>query len=214
PTYEPEYVDAWELGVKSTLMDGRLRLNAATYYSEYDDLQVQVFNSVAPVTENIGSATISGFELEVQAAPGDGWLIEGTFSYVDAEYDEIDTELTLIEDDFDFERVPETSGSVGVSKEMDFNQYGSLVARVDWSYTDDYYNDAYNTELLKTDSFDTWDASLRWTSLEGDWAVLLSGRNLTDEEYLVTGVYGTAFQSFEGNFDRGRQWLLEVTRYF
>lgn len=214
PTYEPEYVDAWELGVKSTLMDGRLRLNAATYYSEYDDLQVQVFNSVAPVTENIGSATISGFELEVQAAPGDGWLIEGTFSYVDAEYDEIDTELTLIEDDFDFERVPETSGSIGVSKEIDFNQYGSLVARVDWSYTDDYYNDAYNTELLKTDSFDTWDASLRWTSLGGDWAVLLSGRNLTDEEYLVTGVYGTAFQSFEGNFDRGRQWLLEVTRYF
>lgn len=214
PTYDPEYVDAYELGVKSTLMDGRLRLNAATFYSEYDDLQVQVFNSVAPVTENIGSATISGFELEVQAAPGDGWLVEASFSYLDAEYDEIDTELTLIEEDFEFERVPETTGSIGVSKELDFDRYGSLVGRVDWSYRDDFYNDAYNTEILKTESFDTWDASLRWTDVGGDWSVLLSGRNLGDEEYLVTGVYGTAFQAYEGSFNRGREWLLEVTRRF
>ncbi len=214
PTYDPEYVDAYELGVKSTMMDGRLRLNAATFYSEYEDLQVQVFNSVAPVTQNIGSATISGFELEVQAAPGDGWLVEASFSYLDAEYDEIDTELTLIDEDFDFERVPETTGSIGVSKELDFDNYGSLVSRVDWSYRDDFYNDAYNTEILKTDAFDTWDASLRWTNVEGDWSVLLSGRNLSDEEYLITGVYGTAFQAYEGTFNRGRQWLLEVTKSF
>jgi len=44
--------------------------------------------------------------------------------------------------------------------------------------------------------------------------VVLSGRNLGDEEYLVTGVYGTAFQSLEGMFDRGRQWQLEVRRDF
>ena len=42
----------------------------------------------------------------------------------------------------------------------------------------------------------------------------LSGLNLGDEEYLVTGVYGTAFQSLEGTFDRGRQWQLELRRDF
>ncbi|MFK7975076.1 MAG: TonB-dependent receptor [Halioglobus sp.] len=214
PTYDPEFVEVYELGFKSTLMDGKMRLNGAVFHTDYEDLQVQVFDSVAPVTRNIGAASISGLELEVQAAPGDGWLIEGSFSYLDAEYDEIETELTLIGEDFDFERVPETAASLGVSKELNLDSAGDLVIRVDWSYRDDTYNDAFNTELLKTDAYDLWGASVRWTNVEGDWTVLLSGRNLGDEEYLVTGVYGTAFQSFEGSFDRGRQWLLEVRKTF
>ena len=173
-----------------------------------------MFNSVAPVTENIGSATIQGVELEVQAAPGAGWLLEGSVSYLDAEYDEIETELTLIGEDFAFERVPEWTGNIGASKEFSLDAYGLLVARVDWSYRDATYNDAYNTPLLKTDSYDLWNASLRWSNTGGDWTVILSGFNLSDEEYLVTGVYGTAFQAFEGSFDRGRQWLIEVRKDF
>ena len=86
--------------------------------------------------------------------------------------------------------------------------------RADWSYRDETFNDTFNTGLLKTDSYDLWDASVRWTNAGGDWTVILSGRNLTDEEYLVTGVYGTAFQAFEGMFDRGRQWALEVRKDF
>lgn len=214
PTYDPEFVDVYELGFKSTLLDGTLRVNGAAFYTDYKDLQVQVFNSVAPVTENIGAASISGAELEVQAAPGDGWLLEGSFSYLDAQYDEIETGLTLIGEDFEFERVPETSGSLGVSKEFALQDSGTLVVRVDWSFRDDTYNDAYNTELLKTDAYDLWGASLRWTSRDGDLSATLSGRNLGDEEYLVTGVYGTAFQSFEGSFDRGRQWLFAVSKSF
>ena len=214
PTYEPEFVDAYELGIKSTWLGGRLRANGAIYHTDYDDLQVQVFNSVAPVTENIGSATIQGVELEVQAAPGAGWLLEGSVSYLDAEYDEIETELTLIGEDFAFERVPEWTGNIGASKEFSLDAYGLLVARVDWSYRDATYNDAYNTPLLKTDSYDLWNASLRWSNTGGDWTVILSGFNLSDEEYLVTGVYGTAFQAFEGSFDRGRQWLIEVRKDF
>jgi iron complex outermembrane receptor protein len=37
---------------------------------------------------------------------------------------------------------------------------------------------------------------------------------MTDEEFLITGVYGTAFQSFEGLYDRGREWRLELRRDF
>ena len=45
-----------ELGFKATLFDGRVRFNGAAFSTDYDDLQVQVFNSVAPVTQNIGKA--------------------------------------------------------------------------------------------------------------------------------------------------------------
>jgi iron complex outermembrane receptor protein len=210
PTYEPEFVEVYELGLKSTLWDGRLRLNGAIFHTDYDDLQVQVFNSVAPVTENIGSAEIDGVELELQAVPGNGWLIDASFSWLDAEYDEIDTQLTLIGEDFSFERVPEYSGSLGISKEFSLDEWGTLVIRGDMSYRDDTYNDAFNTAVLETDSYTLYDASIRWTNTEENLSVIVSGINLDDEEYLVTGVYGTAFQAFEGVYDRGRQWMVEV----
>ena len=214
PTFDPEFVDAWELGFKSTLEDGRVRFNGAIFNTAYEDMQVQVFNSVAPVTENVGEASIQGAELELQAAPGRGWLIEGSLSWLDAEYDDIDTANTLIGEDFAFERVPEWAGSVGISKEFSLDDWGLLTLRGEWSYRDDTYNDAYNTELMKTGSFDIWNASVRWDNPEGDWAVVLSGLNLSDEEFLVTGVYGTAFQSIEGSFNRGRQWRLEINKWF
>ncbi len=214
PTYDPEFVEVTELGFKAALLDNRLRLNGALFHTDYEDLQVQVFNSVAPVTENIGEATIRGFELELLAAPGAGWFVEASVSLLDAEYDEIDTNITLIGENFDFERVPERSYNLGLSKEFSLDGLGSLVLRADWSYRSETYNDAFNTPLLKTDSYDLVNASVRWTDPGENWSVILSGRNLGDEEYLVTGVYGTAFQVFEGVFDRGRQWQLEVRRQF
>jgi len=214
PTYDPEFVDVWELGFKLTGLDGMLRLNGAAFRTEYEDLQVQVFDSVAPVTRNIGKATIDGVELELQAAPGAGWLIDASATWLDAGYDEIDTANTLIGENYEFERVPEYAASLGVSKEFDLETLGFVTVRGDWSYRDSTYNDAYNTPLLQTDSYDLIDASVRWQDCQRLWTVALSGLNLGDEEYLVTGVYGTAFQSLEGTYDRGRQWQLELRRDF
>ena len=214
PTYDPEFVDVIELGFKLNLLDDRLRINGAIFTTDYEELQVQVFNSVAPVTQNIGEASIDGVEVEVVASPGDGWFVEASLSLLDAEYDSIDTNVTLIGENFDFERVPETSASLGISKELALDDFGTLLLRADWSYRSETYNDAFNTPALETDSYDLIDASVRWTNPAGDWTVILSGTNLTDEDYLVTGVYGTAFQAYEGMFDRGRQWRLEVRKSF
>jgi iron complex outermembrane receptor protein len=175
---------------------------------------VQVFNSVAPVTQNIGEASIDGFEVELFASPAEGWFIEGSLSLLNAEYDSIDTANTLILQSNEFERVPETTASVGLSKELNLADVGTLLLRADWSYRSETYNDAYNTPLLETDSYSLIDASVRWTNTGGDWTVILAGTNLSDEQYLVTGVYGTAFQSLEGVYNRGRQWRVEVRKAF
>ncbi len=214
PTYQPEFVEVVELGFKGTFMDGRLRVNGALFTTDYQDLQVQVFNSVAPVTQNVGKASIDGFEIEVLASPGEGWLVESSLSLLDAGYDQIDTANTLIAKSNDFERVPDTAASLGLSKELQLGANGTLILRGDWSYRSETFNDAYNTPLLKTDSTDLLDASARWLSADETWTVTLSGINLSDEEYLVSGVYGTAFQSIEGLFDRGREVRLEIRRDF
>ena len=214
PTYDPEFVESVEFGAKMSFHEGRIKLNGALFQSDYKDLQVQVFNSVAPVTQNVGTATIDGLELELKAAPGDGWFVEASVSFIDAEYVDIDTASTLIGRDNDFERVPDTQASIGVSKAIDLEDSGSITLRGDWSYRGATYNDAYNTELLKTNSYDLFDASVAWANQDEDLTITLLGRNLGDEQYLVSGVYGTAFQSFEGLYDRGRQWQLEVRARF
>jgi iron complex outermembrane receptor protein len=214
PTYEPEFVEVLEAGFKMNLLDGRLKLNGAFFQTDYEELQVQVFNSVAPVTQNIGEASIEGFEVELFASPAEGWFVEGSLSLLNAEYDSIDTANTLILQSNEFERVPETTASLGLSKEFSLGDTGTLLLRGDWSYRSETFNDAYNTPLLETDSYSLIDASARWTNTEGDWTVILSGTNLSDKEYLVTGVYGTAFQSLEGVYNRGRQWRFEVRKSF
>ncbi len=214
PTFAPEFVEVLELGFKTSLLDNTVRINGALFQTDYTDLQVQVFNSVAPVTQNIGTAGIDGFELEVMAAPGDGWFFESSLAFTDAGYEDIDTGITLIGENFDFERVPETTASLGVSKEFVLTNSGVLTLRADWSYRSETFNDAYNTRLLATDSFDLIDASVRWENSAADWTIVLSGRNITNEKYLESGVYGTAFQSFEGVYNRGRQWQLEVRKNF
>ena len=92
-TYEPENVTTWELGLKSFLLDRKLRLNAAVFDSEYDDAQL-FFNTnpfdLSIVTAlNAGKASVSGLELEAVLQPVESLRISFDYSYLDATYDEV-----------------------------------------------------------------------------------------------------------------------------
>ena len=75
-TFEPEYVNAFELGAKSTLMDGRLRLNATAFYYDYTDYQVSQIVDRISLNENFDAESY-GLELEVLFRPTDNFQIDG-----------------------------------------------------------------------------------------------------------------------------------------
>ena len=60
---------------------------------------------------------------------------------------------------------------------------GDLDFRLSYSWTDEYYNDALNTEIIKQESYGLVDANARWSSADGKWEVSLFGRNLFEEDY-------------------------------
>ncbi len=211
PDFDPEFVDVYELGVKYTGWDGRLKLNAAAFHTKYNDLQIQVFTSVAPVTKNAASAKISGWEMELSVLPAENWLIEASYGWLDARYDDIDFNETFIDEGNEFERVPERTANVAVSREF-YTDVGNFTARVDWSYRSKEYMDSFNTELIAQDAYDLVNANLNWTSNDEVWDVQLSLKNIGDEKYLTTGIIGDAFQTYEGIYNRGREWML-TTRY-
>lgn len=214
PTFDPEFVKVYEFGFKYATADGRLRLNGAVFRTEYDDLQVQVFTSVAPVTKNAASATITGFEIEMIAAPAAGWLVEASVGYLDAEYDKIDELETRIFANNSFERIPKWSLSGSVSKEFPLDGLGTLTPRVDWSYRTRTYNDSFNVPQLSTPGYHMVNANFTFSSDSGNFDVVAAVSNLTDKEYMITGVWGAAMQAIEGMFHRGREWSVTLRGRF
>ena len=92
--YQPETVDAYEVGLKADWLDRTLRTNLAFYYTKYDNKQEEVVQPSPPgssspqetVVRNASSADIKGFEAEIIAQMTDSFSFNASFSYTDAKY--------------------------------------------------------------------------------------------------------------------------------
>jgi iron complex outermembrane receptor protein len=82
PTFKPEFVDAFEIGAKNTLLGGALTLNASAFYYDYSDYQVSKVVDRTVVNENF-DATIWGAELESIWRPTEHLRLNATLGYLD-----------------------------------------------------------------------------------------------------------------------------------
>jgi len=211
PSFGPEFVKVIEGGVKATGFDRRLRLHAAAFHTRYNDLQIQVFRDVAPVTQNAARARINGFEVEMQASPLVGWYLEASAGYLDAQYTKIDPRATQVRLDNRFSKVPKWTAHGAVTREIDLGDAGWLDARLDWSYRSFIFNDALNTPQIAQPGYHLFNAAVGWRSADERWSLRFGVKNLTDKIYLRTGVFfAGGGNAFEHLYDRGRQWYLTL----
>lgn len=216
PSFDPEYAKVYEVGLKSTLADGRFGVNTAWFHTDYADMQIAVLDGVAPTLTNAGDSTITGLELESWWKSQSG--LEATFSlgWLDAEYDRLSIRALNSGVTMD-SKLPNTSKwQLGASLAQDFaiGHYGTLTSRVDWSWQSSYFVDSSNAPLLEQDDVHLLNASLTYTTNDDRWVVVLSGRNLTDEAYLVSGLAQYSVGQIEGQFARPREWNLSLHRNF
>lgn len=80
-TFDPEVINAYEAGVKSTLADGKLQANLTGFYYDYSGLQVSRIVSRTSINENI-DATIWGLEGEFVWRPVERWTFNMNASYL------------------------------------------------------------------------------------------------------------------------------------
>ncbi|MBL8630995.1 MAG: TonB-dependent receptor, partial [Rhodospirillaceae bacterium] len=101
-TYEPEVMWVYEIGAKTTWLDGRLQANGALYYQDYSKKQVSISfinpNSNPPGllstrVVNAGAASVKGLELDLSAAPVDNLTLSASYTYNDGKYDKF-TDIT------------------------------------------------------------------------------------------------------------------------
>lgn len=193
--YDPETVETFELGVKSELFDGRVRLNAAAFYSEYTDMQVTVqegvggSNYVSSVL-NAGESEIRGFELEAVAQITEGLSASLMAGLIDAEYISVeeDTPAGVVDlsDDWSFANTPEKVASLKLNYARSFGNWGDIALSAGASYRSE--TQIFQVEsAIDEDSYTLWDASAVWYSADEHWTVGLHAKNITDEEYRVGG---------------------------
>ncbi len=89
--FQPETVDSYEVGTKLDLLDRRVQLNVAAFYSDYQDLHQNTTIPGGPtgnqtITSNVGSATIKGVEVDFAAKVSDGFRLTGSLGITDSKF--------------------------------------------------------------------------------------------------------------------------------
>ena len=97
--YDPEYVTNYETGIKGTLLEDRLRISAAAFMMEYEDVAAVVRrpgltrSGTDSVQENLGEAELSGLELEAQLAISRKLAVNFNAGWLKAEWTEFLADL-------------------------------------------------------------------------------------------------------------------------
>jgi len=79
-TFDPEFINAYEIGTKNSFADNRVQLNLTGFYYDYTGYQISKIVNRSAVNENF-DAKIWGLEAEFVAAPNENWLFNAMFSY-------------------------------------------------------------------------------------------------------------------------------------
>lgn len=217
-SFAPETIESFEIGAKWQGFNNRVRLNAAAFISEYDNIQIQLFETGGgPLTQNAGVADILGLEAEVTFVATDNLLLSAGFGYIDAEYDELNLPTTTVAQAINLDtalaNTPETTANVSAEYTHTVD-WGQLVLRGDYSYTDDVFNDAQNSPFLFQNSYHLFNASLTFTTSDDLWDLMVFGTNLTDERIITSGDSNFGLGFHEANYNRPREFGVTIRRRF
>ena len=206
--YTEETIGSMEFGMKSTLMDGRMRLNAAVFSYDYDDVQVSVIKSddggVSTDVVNAASFGTEGLELDLAFLVTDTMTVRAQYAYTDREYDDFpDYQGLSITPTQGL--TPENAYNVVVDWNMLNFGSNSIDLQVSANYQDETVSItssttsytatgqpaiAANMQQPSNQERTLVNARLSWSSeLEGGQRLNLTawGRNITDEQYRTFG---------------------------
>ncbi|MBM4218094.1 MAG: TonB-dependent receptor [Gammaproteobacteria bacterium] len=181
--FEPETLNAYEIGMKSSLAGGTMMLNVAGFYYDYDDYQA--FAQLGPVQTVLNQdAEATGLEIELNARPTDGLLLQISGALMDSEVKDILLPDTVTIVDHDLPQAPSFAGNALVRYEF---AVGSGIASIqgDVYYTDGFCFTVLCAPVEEEESYTVANARIGYAAADGRWEVAAFVNNLFEEEYRV-----------------------------
>jgi iron complex outermembrane receptor protein len=195
--YDPEIVETIELGMKTDLMDNKLRLNVNIFKNDYQDLQLALiyftknslgFDVNGNSILNAADATTQGIEVEFFAAPSPNLRVNGAVTFLEAEYDDFpytnaDGSVTNLSG-YRLQNAPEITANFGFDYSWRTGN-GEMMLSAIYKYNDEKFNTSLlNTPRSTIQETDLIDANLMWTPDSDDWSVNFWVKNVADERYV------------------------------
>ena len=194
-SFEEETVTSLELGWKWQGLDNRAQINMAAFHSEYEDIQLVLFDNFgAPINQNGGDATISGLEVDAVYVLNEYFRVSATFGYIDASFDRVlppgaALPFQPITEASVFPNTPEVQASI--SPEFNYPvENGNIRVQFNWIYSDEVHQTFENDPELFQESYNLLDASIAYENEVNDWSVTLGGHNVTDKRIIISGGIG------------------------
>jgi len=202
--YDPETNQNLELGYKADLLDKTLRLNAALYYTKYDNLQRAVVAAYTAadgtaqqetVTVNTGSSKATGVDLEATWVPTAEWKVRGAVNWLHHVYgsgsvlpDLRGSNEPIDLTQFDLPFSPEWKAALDVSRDFAMPTGGRLTVNVNGNYQSLAETDVFNgvnTQMTARTLLGAW---VTYYDPDSRWSATLYGNNLTNEIYRVAAL--------------------------
>jgi iron complex outermembrane receptor protein len=203
--FDTQTVDAYEIGLKTTLLDGRMTLNLAAYRNEYEDLLAQEFvvvgGGVLTVNSNAGAVEATGLEIEMDYLPTENLYLGIRANFSDSEYqnfvlggegfpDTIDADGNSVIDldGVQVQQTPDATLNIASNYTFSIGDKGTLRPHINIYWSDDYSaNDRHRPWEIQ-DSYVVIDLRLFWESVDQHWVAEAFVENVGDEEVLQRSV--------------------------
>ncbi len=231
--FDDEEATNFELGGKFTLAGGAAEINAAAFFTDFQDLQISIFDSgLGFNVGNAAKAEVLGLEIDGRWAASENLTISGGFAITDFEFTDFENGQCYFgrtpNVDFNGDGTPELCSYTGNSNQMVSDFQGNLAfdyvypmangmeltALLDIFYTSEYDASATFDPALIQDSYAMYNLRLGIGPDTGDWEIAVLGKNLGDERVLQFGgdtplasLFG--FKSNYAFYGRGRTLTLQ-----
>ena len=207
-SFDEESVIAYEVGIKSRFWNDRAQLNAALFYNDYEDFQIEDNANLTILIQNAAEVETQGLEIDGNFLLTENLSLIATYAYLDAEFKEGAFSGVDISGN-QMPRSPENTASLILDYSRPIGDAGEWNLRGEYVYSDSFYFDALNE--FEQDSYGLVNARLGWRSGSGRWGAALIGENLADEEYFVHQTLVLDPLGFPG---MGPMYRLELTANF
>jgi len=212
---EPEELDSIEIGIKTELLEGRLRLNAAAFHYKYNNQQFLNVDAVtaAQTLINIDESEITGLEAEITAIPVDNLLIRAGIGILDSEVkrgslggvDLVGNELLL---------APGENFNLSANWTVLNFDVGSVSLMADTAYVGDHYFEIFNIPRIEQEAYWVWNSRVQFDSANENWSAAIWGKNLADERYRTSTIDLAAFGFDYSHIGAPRTYGAEFTYRF
>jgi iron complex outermembrane receptor protein len=194
--FKQEKATNYELGVKSTLSEGRVVANAAVFYMDYTDLQRGQFflvgSNLVQTTTNAAEASVQGVEVELTARAAQSLDLSLRLGYQDAKYDrypnapvQTDTGGSALVDltGEPLPMAPKYTAALGAQYVHPITTSTDLLFGLQYEYRDEYLLANNPPDLFHEDAVDQLELNVGVAASDERWSVMLRGRNVTGDVY-------------------------------